>query len=116
CGCKKFLSGLEFICIDADASCVVQFIPLGAKNMQKLLSIAEVSRSLGTNENKILNLIRSGELSAINVAQNGNGKRPRWRIAGSDLDAFLESRKTATSPQVAVRKTRRTRQRVFFPS
>jgi excisionase family DNA binding protein len=84
--------------------------------MQKLLSIAEVSKSLGTNENKILNLIRSGELSAINVAQNGNGKRPRWRIADSDLDAFLESRKTATSPQVAIRKTRKPRQRVFFPS
>lgn len=84
--------------------------------MKKLLSIAEVSKSLGTNENKILNLIRSGELPAINVAQNGNGKRPRWRIADTDLDAFLESRKTATSPRVAIRKTRKPRQRVFFPS
>jgi excisionase family DNA binding protein len=84
--------------------------------MQKLMSIAEVSRSLGTNENKILGLIRSGELSAINVAQNGNGKRPRWRISTSDLDAFLESRKTATSPHVAIKKSRKPRQRVFFPS
>ena len=84
--------------------------------MQKLMSIAEVSRSLGTNENKILGLIRSGELSAINVAQNGNGKRPRWRISDSDLDAFLESRKTATSPHVAIKKSRKPRRRVFFPS
>ena len=95
---------------------MVQFTPIGATNMQSFMSIAEVSKSLRTNENKILGLIRSGELPAINVAQNSKGKRPRWRVSASDLDAFLESRKTAPSPQVAIKKTRKPRQRVFFPA
>lgn len=82
--------------------------------MQALLSIAEVSKSLRTNQNKVLSLIRSGELAAINVAQNSTGKRPRWRIAANDFEAFLESRRTS-SLLAETKKTRKPKKRVFFP-
>jgi hypothetical protein len=48
--------------------------------MQTLLGVPEVAKTLRTNENKVLGLIRSGELPAINLAQSARplpGLRPR---------------------------------------
>jgi excisionase family DNA binding protein len=50
---------------------------------------AEVARRLGVSSEHVGDLIRAGLLRASNV---GLGKRPQWRIALEDLDAFLTAR------------------------
>jgi hypothetical protein len=83
--------------------------------MQTLLGVPEVAKTLRTNENKVLGLIRSGELPAINLAQSATGKRPRWRIAADDLNAFLASRRTAKVQQETPPRKAKPKKRVFFP-
>ena len=83
--------------------------------MQTLLGVPEVAKTLRTNENKVLGLIRSGELPAINLAQSATGKRPRWRIAAEDLTAFLASRRTAKVQQETPPRKAKLKKRVFFP-
>lgn len=59
----------------------------------------EVADLLGINAGKVLAWIRSGELSAVNVAASTLG-RPRWRISEADLAVF-EQRRSAVAPQKA---------------
>ena len=53
----------------------------------------QIAELLGVSHDKVLVWIRSGELSAINLA-TCLGERPRWHIAPADLDSFLEARRT----------------------
>lgn len=64
-----------------------------------------VAETLGINVCKVLSWIKSGELRAVNVAARA-GRRPRWRIAQTDLDSFLAGR-TATPPVKTTRRRRR---------
>jgi hypothetical protein len=41
--------------------------------------------------------IRAGELLAVNVGRTPNGRKPRWRIPQSALDAF-EAARTPSAP------------------
>ena len=60
----------------------------------------QVARMLGVNPDKVLNWIRSGELSASNVGQKG---RPSWRITQAAFDSFLAGRQ----PGQRVKQVRR---------
>ncbi len=61
--------------------------------MNETLTPPQVAKQLGVNADKILAWIRSGELTAINVAQNLGG-RPRYRVTSQDLEQFQDSRRT----------------------
>ncbi len=68
-----------------------------------LLTAAEVATILRVKIDAVLGWIASGELPATNV---GRGElRPRWRIAQSSLDAFLD-RRASRPPAVAMRRRR----------
>ena len=62
----------------------------------RYLTPPQVAEQLGVNASKILTWIRSGELTAINVAASLLG-RPRWRISQADLAVF-EARRSAIAP------------------
>lgn len=58
------------------------------------LSISDVSRVAAISDSHVRRAIRKGDLPASNV---GTISRPLWRIARSDLDAWLEGKKGGTS-------------------
>ena len=63
-----------------------------------------VARRLGVAPEKVLQLIRTGEIVAHDLATRRGG-RPRWRISDEALDAFLESRRSQpTLPRRKMRK------------
>ena len=72
----------------------------------QFLTPPAVGRLLGCGSDKVLNLIRTGELRASNLA--GGSRRPRWKINPADLQAFLERRSnSALSQSPAPQTTRR---------
>jgi excisionase family DNA binding protein len=77
------------------------------------LTTPQVAKRLGVNADKVLNWIRRGELRAINITNKIGGKRPRYRVAESDLAAFLTSR-AAVPDAPATRGRSRRKQRAGF--
>jgi helix-turn-helix protein len=65
----------------------------------------EVAKRWRVAVDKVLALIHSGQIRAINLAENPHG-RPRWRITQQELERFELSR--STRPPVP--KVRRRRQ------
>jgi hypothetical protein len=66
----------------------------------------KVACELGVDVHAILAWIKAGELRAVNLAANANGKRPRWKISPSDLEAFL-ARRASQAPTTPVRRRRK---------
>jgi excisionase family DNA binding protein len=60
----------------------------------------------GVSDKTVRRWIQNGELKAINVGRNPNGRKPRWRISQSALDAFLAAR-TTSGPSVPRAKGRK---------
>ncbi len=76
----------------------------------------EAAEILGVTDDGILQMIHGGQLAASDVARTTSSKRPRWRIAESDLGRFLIARRHPASMEPATTKPKRTRQAVgdFF--
>ena len=76
----------------------------------------EAAEILGVTDDGIVAMIHSGELVAANVARAADSKKPRWRIAESDLGRFLISRRHPASMEPQSAKPKRARQTVgdFF--
>ena len=55
-----------------------------------LMTVDEVAKELRVNARKVYQLVQSGELAAANI---GTEDRKIFRIARSDFDAFLQSRR-----------------------
>jgi len=73
----------------------------------KYLSVQTAAETLGVDDEQILAFIHAGHLRAANLAK-ANSKRPRWRIAETDLGRFLLSRlHPASCPTPVVKKTSR---------
>ena len=66
----------------------------------------ECGRLLRMKADRIITLIRSGEIRASNVATHLSG-RPRFRIAAADLAAWLERRATASVESPRPRRQKR---------
>jgi excisionase family DNA binding protein len=83
--------------------------------LSRMLTPPVVARILGVDPSKVLGWIRRGELRAVNVATSSGG-RPRWRIAPSDLKAFLQRRQSRAPVVPQPRRRRRKREGVteFF--
>jgi excisionase family DNA binding protein len=68
------------------------------------MTVRQVADQLAVDTATIASWIRSGQLKASNV---GKGLiRPRWRIALSDLKAFLARRQVQADPPAARRRRR----------
>ena len=86
-----------------------QVIPLLRKLEEKLsgrlpewLPINEDAACMGLEAKHVRRAIKRGDLSCSNV---GHGKRPVYRIAKSDLDAWVQARKLERAPLRAARST-----------
>lgn len=55
---------------------------------QTFISVREFAEARRIKPHKVLAWIKAGELAAVNVAANANGKRPRWRIPADAARAF----------------------------
>lgn len=74
----------------------------------KYYSPQHAAEVLGVDDEQVLSWIHSGELVAVNVAKSLQGKRPRWRIAESELGKLLISRRhPASTQQVAPKAAKR---------
>jgi hypothetical protein len=71
-----------------------------------------VGRLLNIKPAKVLAWVKSGQLSAVNVAERPGG-RPRWRISRDSLDLFLATRANR-APVKAVRRRRAVEVQEFF--
>jgi len=72
----------------------------------KYLSTKAVAELLSVHNEHVLSLIHSGALKAFNVAARPG--KPRWRIAQTDVDAFIRERQ-AKPPAVQPRRRRHNR-------
>ena len=69
-----------------------------------MLTVKAVADRLGVGVHAVLGWIAAGELSAVNVARNRAGERPRWRISADALQQFELGR---LAPPPPVRGPRR---------
>ena len=74
----------------------------------------QLSRRWGTNTQKVGDLISSGQLEAINLAVDPDGK-PRYRIYLTEVERFEQSRSTKPEPEPP-EPTPRRRRRATAPS
>jgi excisionase family DNA binding protein len=75
-------------------------------DLPRYLTTSQVAEMLSVTGDKVVDLIHSGQLPAINVALHKGGKA-RWRIAAAELEAFLNSRRTGPpTPRAPRRKER----------
>jgi hypothetical protein len=59
----------------------------------------QVAKMWGCDVLKILRVIRTGELRAINVASPGRNQRPRYLIDVADLEDFERRREVQPPPK-----------------
>jgi len=76
------------------------------------LSPPQIAKQLGIDPAKIIAWINSGQLNAINVAENLAG-RPRYRVSSQALEDFLRRRSTSPAPQ-PVRRRKALFQRKYY--
>lgn len=75
-----------------------------AELIGEMLTPPALARKWGVASDKVLALINSGQLKAINFALNPKG-RPRYRISEEEIQRFQESR-TARPPEPKRRRRR----------
>jgi excisionase family DNA binding protein len=73
-------------------------------NEDTTLTPPELAKRWGVAADKVLDLIHSGQLKAVNLAVNPNG-RPRYRIYASEVERFETAR--STKPPVPKQRRRR---------
>ena len=71
----------------------------------RYLTPPQVAERLGVDGHKILSWIRAGELRAVDVGDGA--RRPRYRVAESDLATFLAGRSAGPEPKITRVRRRR---------
>ena len=83
-------------------------------DLPRWLSPPQVGRIVGVAPEKIIALIRSGELRAINVATRGS-RRPRYRVRPEDLESWARGRQAVPTPTPpAPRRRRQSEVKTFY--
>jgi hypothetical protein len=77
------------------------------------LTPPQIARRLRCRSSKVIVWIRKGALRAVNVAEDPNGKRPRWRISPQALEDFLTARANR-APAAPRRRKRQLQVTEFF--
>jgi hypothetical protein len=70
------------------------------------LSPPQVGRIVGVTPEKVIALIRNGEMRGINVASRGS-RRPRYRVTPEDLTAWARGREVVPTPTPPAPRRRR---------
>ena len=65
-------------------------------------NLAEISTRWGCCHSSVLSLVRSGELSAVDISTNPRG-RSRYVVAAESLEDF-ETRRTITPPSAPTKR------------
>ncbi|MCB0909936.1 MAG: helix-turn-helix domain-containing protein [Nocardioidaceae bacterium] len=73
-----------------------------------MLTPPEVAKLWGIKPHKVLAWIRSGELRAMNAAEQLGG-RPRYLIDLADLQAFVKARQATADPPKPRRQIRKSK-------
>jgi excisionase family DNA binding protein len=81
-----------------------------------VFTVKAVAERLGVQQGAVLGWIAAGELSAVNVARNRAGERPRWRISADALQRFELGRLTTPAPPRGRRRKRPAVVVEFYPS
>jgi excisionase family DNA binding protein len=84
-----------------------------AVNSRRYLTPGDVAEDIGVDLRQVLRWIKAGELRAVNVVGRV-GKRPRWRIAATDLEQFLDRRSASPAPATPRRRRRDPQVTEFF--
>ena len=69
----------------------------------------QLARRWGVAADKVNALIKSGELKAMNLALNGKGERPRYRIYMREVIRFEEERSNQLPELPKPKRRRRTK-------
>jgi len=67
--------------------------------------VSEVAEILRLSENRIITLIRTGQLEAVDVSMR-RAERPRWRVTQQALDNFQAARSSLPAKSAAPRQHR----------
>lgn len=67
----------------------------------KPLNVKQIAEFYGCKQEKVLHLIETQQLRAIDLKRKEDGERPRWIVYMADLLAFEERRASAPAPQPA---------------
>ena len=73
----------------------------------EMITPPQLAKRWGVAPDKVLALIHSGELVAVNLAINPRGKRARWRVSLTEVERFEEAR-SSKPPAPKTRRRRRT--------
>jgi hypothetical protein len=83
-------------------------------NLRAMLTPPGLARRWGVAPDKVLFLIHTGQLRAINLAQTVDGltekgkpRRPRWRIPLGEIERFEEARSSKPPAPKQYRRRRR---------
>ena len=93
----------------AHAKAILQSILSATEPEPEFLTPPQVAKVMGVNPDKVRAWIRAGTLRATDVSE---GTRPRYRVARTDVERFLEGRRKVTPP-ASRRKPRKTPLRYF---
>lgn len=74
-------------------------------DLPRYLTVTDAAETLAVTTDKITDLIHAGQLAAVDVSLHRGGKA-RWRIAATDLEAFLACRRTSPTPRPTRTKSR----------
>lgn len=55
-------------------------------------TVKEVAEQLGVNHLHVGRLIKSGQLSAVDISQKPNSRRPTWRVTDAHIEEFVKKR------------------------
>ena len=81
---------------------------------ERYITPPELAKQWGVASDKVLHLIHTGQLRAVNLACNAKG-RPRWRIAVTEVERFEATRSNKPPvPRQRRRRTAATSGREFF--
>jgi hypothetical protein len=75
-------------------------------------TVKQITTDFGFAKEITLGWIHSNQLKAINFNADGDGKRPQWRIAADDWDAFVASRAKQPPQQKLTRGRRRKTEKI----
>lgn len=81
--------------------------------LPRYVTVRDAAELLAVTGDKVLDLIHSGQLAAVDVSLHRGGKA-RWRIAVDDLEQWLASRRTQPRPPAPRRRRAASAPRKYY--
>jgi hypothetical protein len=72
-----------------------------------------IAKALGIKPERVVSMIRSGEIQAVNLASRGS-RRPRFRVSEESLQAFLAGRAVVPPTPSPTHRQRRYSGKEYF--